>query len=173
YNQLREKIGDVFCLEPDSFTLKHAVSASEFNQLHTSDDYREAIKVASIDQLFDVSVSIIKVHIETSTENMDSEPESSSEVKSIEDNVSKEEYDEDNDSYSEVSIPDSPPVRIQPDVTWDRPEDVQRDSMALDLLPPSKNEELGSGAYHWTIRDWSSLDGATQSDTFDAGGYEW
>ncbi|KAG0162767.1 hypothetical protein DFQ29_003708, partial [Apophysomyces sp. BC1021] len=90
YNQLREKIGDVFCLEPDSFTLKHAVSASEFNQLHTSDDYREAIKVASIDQLFDVSVSIIKVHIETSTENMDSEPESSSEVKSIEDNVSKE-----------------------------------------------------------------------------------
>ncbi|KAG0172028.1 hypothetical protein DFQ30_011317 [Apophysomyces sp. BC1015] len=169
YDQLR----DVFCLEPDSFTLKYVVSDGESKQMCTSDDYKEAVKATIANQLFDVPISVIKLHIETSTENTDSAPESSSEAKSTKDNVSGEEYDEHNDSCSEVSIPDSPPVRIQQDVTWDRPEDVQRDNMALDLLPRSKHEELDSGAYHWTIRDWSSLDGAVYSDTFDVGGYKW
>ncbi|KAG0183691.1 hypothetical protein DFQ28_001244, partial [Apophysomyces sp. BC1034] len=124
YGQLREKIRDVFRLESHTFTLKYAVSDGEFNQLHTSDDYKEAIRLAFKNQLFDVPVSVIKVHIDTGTENIDFEAESSDD-ESNKGNVSEEDHIEDNGSYSEISVPDFPLVRIQSDVRWEKPDYVQ------------------------------------------------
>ncbi|KAG0168947.1 hypothetical protein DFQ28_011382 [Apophysomyces sp. BC1034] len=124
YGQLREKIRDVFRLESHTFILKYATSAGEFNQLHTSDDYKEAIRFAFRNQFFDVPVNVIKVYIETGIESIDFEAESSDD-ESNKGNVSEEDRIEDNGSHSEISVPDFPLAHIQSDVRWDRPDYAQ------------------------------------------------
>ncbi|KAG0174396.1 hypothetical protein DFQ28_011383 [Apophysomyces sp. BC1034] len=173
YDQLREKLLDTFHLRPHSFTLKYAVAKGELNQLCTSDDYKEAIRIAVESQPSDIPVNVIEVHIQTDTKNIDSEIQSSSEDESIKGCILEEDHGEDNDSCSEVSAPKFHLVRIKSDAKWDKFEDAQRDNMALELLPQGNDEELDFGAYHWTILNWGSLEGEIKSGAFDVGGYRW
>ncbi|KAG0168119.1 hypothetical protein DFQ30_005180 [Apophysomyces sp. BC1015] len=173
YGQLHEKIRDVFHIGSNSFTLKYSDSKGEFNNIFTSEDYREAVKVAFVNQLFDVPISVIKVHVEPGIESIDSETKSSSEDESSKGSVSEQEDTEDNKSHSDTSVTDSSLVRIQSDVRWDRPEDAERESIVLRVLPRNDYEELDFGVYHWTIWNWSFQEEALSSKTFVVGGYKW
>ncbi|KAG0165942.1 hypothetical protein DFQ30_007763 [Apophysomyces sp. BC1015] len=173
YDQLREKLLDTFRLRPHNFTLKYAVVKGEFNQLCTSNDYTEAIRIAVESQPSDIPVNVIEVHIQTDTDNIDSEIQSSSKDESIRGSILEEDHGEDGDSCSEVSTPKFHLARIKSDAKWDKFEDPQRDNMALELLPQGNDEELDFGAYHWSILNWCSLEGMIKSEIFDVGGYRW
>ncbi|KAG0167956.1 hypothetical protein DFQ29_000181 [Apophysomyces sp. BC1021] len=109
----------------------------------------------------------------TSYGQLHEKTKSSSEDESSKGSVSEQEDTEDNKSHSDTSVTDSSLVRIQSDVRWDRPEDAERESIVLRVLPRNDYEELDFGVYHWTIWNWSFQEEALSSKTFVVGGYKW
>ncbi|KAG0184838.1 hypothetical protein DFQ28_010357 [Apophysomyces sp. BC1034] len=108
----------------------------------------------------------------TSYGQLHEKTKSSSEDESSKGSVSEQEDTEDNKSHSDTSVTDSSLVRIQSDVRWDRPEDAERESIVLRVLPRNDYEELDFGVYHWTIWNWSFQEEALSSKTFVVGGYK-
>ncbi|KAG0178023.1 hypothetical protein DFQ28_001403 [Apophysomyces sp. BC1034] len=77
YNQLRDKIKDVFCLESDNFELKYPDPnlGAGFKQISTSDQYRDAIKITIDHQPSDIPVNVMEVYIHMDNDKDDSEVE--------------------------------------------------------------------------------------------------
>ncbi|KAF7721844.1 hypothetical protein EC973_004080 [Apophysomyces ossiformis] len=177
YKQLCKKIQENFGLEHFSITMKRHNLSCQYDMELTEEKYRNAIESIINGNDSDATFHVMEINIETSTEELQSSGTLSNfGVDNVEE-TSPEQSDGASDGFSDLGDMEFPLVSVDTEARLEGPKKENPmhplDTIARELLPPSRREEVDFCIYHWTVWNWSQLEGEVNSEEFDAGGFEW